>query len=225
MNRGQVVKIRLRSAHDPSVFLPYVDVLGTLIHELTHNLVSNHSEKFYKLMDELFDEVEKDEDSQLGNLSVPFAGTGNKLGSRNPLGLGDKRLNVKRLAAEAALRRQKENLTSSSVRGEGGGFLLGGEPLAGKSQSERRKRILNALERRSQDNKTCPAESKRVPGKMGESLWECPECSWFNSSAEDLCNVCHGSFENSSKKHSRDEKADLLVVDLVDEEDDVIIIE
>ena len=45
--------VRLRPAGAQSTFLPYECVLGTMLHEITHNIVSPHNGDFYKLLDEL----------------------------------------------------------------------------------------------------------------------------------------------------------------------------
>lgn len=220
VNRGQVVKIRLRSARDSSIFLPYVDVLGTLIHELAHNLVSNHSSKFYKVMDELYDEVEKDEDKSFGTETIPFQGTGNRLGSKHNSKALDKSL--RNMAAEAALRRQKENFGSTSIKGQGGGFILGGEPLLENTRAERKSRILDAIERRRLDNETCPAELKEQPinSAVNGSLWECPDCSWFSLPSDTRCGVCHGTQDVTPLSPK---KIAIEVIDLIsdDEEDSV----
>ena len=95
----------------PTVLLPYEDVLGTLIHELTHNLVSNHSSEFYKTMEELYDEVEKsDTATSTFNIqgsalykptTVPFQGRGHTLGTGSSF-----RSEFSSLAAEAACKRR-----------------------------------------------------------------------------------------------------------------------
>ena len=36
VNRGQSILVRLRMAGNPAVMLPWHDVLGTMVHELTH---------------------------------------------------------------------------------------------------------------------------------------------------------------------------------------------
>ncbi|KAJ1441082.1 WLM domain-containing protein, partial [Ochromonadaceae sp. CCMP2298] len=58
VNAGQTIMIRLREAHDEFSFLPWHSVLGTLVHELTHNVVGEHSAEFYELMDKVYDEVD-----------------------------------------------------------------------------------------------------------------------------------------------------------------------
>ena len=60
VNRGQKILLRLReSEHRGGGFLQYDSVLGTMLHELSHNRHSNHSSDFYKLLDTLRDECEQ----------------------------------------------------------------------------------------------------------------------------------------------------------------------
>ena len=86
INRGAAIKIRLRQTHDQTSFFSYEDhILGTMVHELTHMVESSHSSRFYKLMDELHDEVDKDMagmSSYAGTSFVPFQGKGTRLGNR-----------------------------------------------------------------------------------------------------------------------------------------------
>lgn len=53
LNRGQVVSLRLRPASNEHEFLPFDDLMGTLLHELAHNEVGPHDARFYALLDEL----------------------------------------------------------------------------------------------------------------------------------------------------------------------------
>jgi hypothetical protein len=50
---GREVRIRLRHHGRDRDFYPYESVLGTLLHELTHNECGPHDAKFYKLLDEI----------------------------------------------------------------------------------------------------------------------------------------------------------------------------
>lgn len=121
--------IRLREGHDQMSFLPWESVLGTLVHELTHNDIGEHSAEFYKSMDKLYDEVEassSDTGSLWGTRTPPvpkyqFDGKSSKLGggklAKNAgLGAGD----VRQLAAEAALRRMGQPHGMEGVRVLGG---------------------------------------------------------------------------------------------------------
>lgn len=50
---GQEIRIRLRKPGRESEFLPYEALVGTMLHELTHNEHGPHDAKFYKLLDEI----------------------------------------------------------------------------------------------------------------------------------------------------------------------------
>ncbi|KAF4684129.1 hypothetical protein FOZ63_026692 [Perkinsus olseni] len=58
VNRGLAVKIRLRRNKDPGHFLSYMDVLGTVLHELVHNSYGPHNATFYKCLDSIKAECE-----------------------------------------------------------------------------------------------------------------------------------------------------------------------
>ena len=47
------IRLRLREPHDEARFLAYDCVLGTMLHELAHNIRGPHDTQFYKLLDEL----------------------------------------------------------------------------------------------------------------------------------------------------------------------------
>ncbi|KAL3503607.1 hypothetical protein ACH5RR_038056 [Cinchona calisaya] len=55
---GQHVKLRLRSHYSDEEFLPFHEVLDTMLHELCHNVHGPHNASFYKLWDELRKECE-----------------------------------------------------------------------------------------------------------------------------------------------------------------------
>mmetsp|Transcript_9029 Transcript_9029/g.16943 ORF Transcript_9029/g.16943 Transcript_9029/m.16943 type:complete len:158 (-) Transcript_9029:1041-1514(-) len=84
VNRGQTIKVRLRTSENRESFLPFEHVLGTLVHEITHIKIGPHSADFYKLMEELYTEVEKDMANgvtAVGKLNyAAFTGTAHRLG-------------------------------------------------------------------------------------------------------------------------------------------------
>lgn len=53
VNRGMKIMLRLRNASDEFQFLPRESIMGTALHELTHNLFGPHDNKFYAKLDEL----------------------------------------------------------------------------------------------------------------------------------------------------------------------------
>jgi hypothetical protein len=51
----QRILVRLRHASDDSRFIDFNSVLGTMLHEITHNIHGPHNAAFYKLLDELWE--------------------------------------------------------------------------------------------------------------------------------------------------------------------------
>ncbi|KAI0684766.1 WLM domain-containing protein [Cytidiella melzeri] len=56
INRGEKILLRLRPAHASDTFYDEDEIVGTMLHELTHNVHGPHDDKFYKLLSELEDE-------------------------------------------------------------------------------------------------------------------------------------------------------------------------
>lgn len=56
---GAEVKIRLRSPFNELEFLPYNQILDTMLHELCHNVHGPHNADFYNLLDEIRKECEQ----------------------------------------------------------------------------------------------------------------------------------------------------------------------
>ncbi|KAI5835925.1 WLM-domain-containing protein [Schizophyllum commune Tattone D] len=56
VNRGHQIFLRLRPAANPSTFYDLEFVMGTMLHELTHNHRGPHDEVFYRYLDGLEDE-------------------------------------------------------------------------------------------------------------------------------------------------------------------------
>lgn len=146
VNRGKSIMIRLREGHDQMAFLPWESVLGTLVHELTHNEIGEHSAEFYKTMEKVYDEVDATS-STMGSLWGPripapkylFDGKSAKVGGGSlARTVGVDSSNVRQLAAEAAMRRLGQIHGSTQV--------LGG---AGSGSAKSRKELfLEAEERR-----------------------------------------------------------------------------
>lgn len=58
INRGQKIQIRLRKNEDKDQFLPLGSLLGTMLHELTHNIIGPHNEQFHKFTKDMVSELE-----------------------------------------------------------------------------------------------------------------------------------------------------------------------
>ncbi|GAA5894594.1 hypothetical protein JCM8208_006281 [Rhodotorula glutinis] len=147
INGGQKICIRLRPQHDPSSFLPLDDsLIGTMLHELTHNVRGPHDDVFFKQLDALQDEY--DELRAKGYSGEGFLGDGRRVGE----GVGhDKGISV-REAREKALKIFEERERVRKVLGTGG--RLGG--AAPDARGRRMGDVLaEAAERRMRVKKTC----------------------------------------------------------------------
>lgn len=77
VNRGMKIMLRLRDPLDEFQFLSMECIMGTMLHELTHNIHGAHDRKFYEKLDQLSGRQWTIE--QLG-LFDNFIGAGTKLG-------------------------------------------------------------------------------------------------------------------------------------------------
>ncbi|KAL3229228.1 DNA-dependent metalloprotease WSS1 [Nakaseomyces bracarensis] len=78
VNHGQKIMLRLRDPLDEFRFLPWESLMGTMLHELTHNVFGPHDQRFYSKLDDL--SARQWCIDQLG-LKDNFLGEGVKLGS------------------------------------------------------------------------------------------------------------------------------------------------
>ena len=152
VNRGVSIFIRLRPDSDKNSFLPWESLLGTMVHELTHMGVGSHSAEFYKLMDEVYDEVEKDAGAS-GTEKKSISGAifmtkSHRLGG----GAVTQHTSLSKAACDAALRR-----VQSSIRSASSGQKLGGavHNLSSLTLADRRQLAADAADRRSNDDLWC----------------------------------------------------------------------
>ena len=57
-NFGQIINIRLRPARTPDTFYDMETLMDTMLHELAHNVFSEHEKPFYGLFEEIKGEWE-----------------------------------------------------------------------------------------------------------------------------------------------------------------------
>lgn len=177
INRGQCIRVRLRDGKNASVFLPFEHCLGTMIHELVHMEIGPHSAEFYKAMDALWDEVEKDMTGNLTNAAV-YAGRGVTLGGASSSSVRDARLahldKTQRLSDLAA----------------GSGCKLGGRQ--DWKNLSRRELALAAAERRLQDSRQCGADmlAEEESSQHAASQWLCCVCTAHNADTLKKCHFC-----------------------------------
>ena len=157
-NHGECIMIRLRRPGDETQFFEWHTIMGTMVHEITHNQIGNHSAEFYELMDVLYGEVEKVEDGTDKSAGVGsgaadgepvFEGKSRRLGGKFGRNVPIERRSD--AAAIAALQRFKYTPLCSTQRlgGSGGGGVV---PL---TKDELRRRAAVAADRRLRDREAC----------------------------------------------------------------------
>ena len=214
VNHGLEIRIRLRPAHAPLTFLPYTELLGTLLHELTHIKCGPHDQKFYALLDEITTECEADlagQNLSMDDLNGGEAGGGERLGGKTSGGVAPREA-----AAKAAERR-----TAAAAAGIGGAPVRLGGKMDHRGKSPREMAAMAAI-RRAQDNATCGTQQemaegeqaeaeerpaggkrpwqeedrqmapKRTVGIVGkeEATWSCSVCTFINQPRWLQCDVC-----------------------------------
>jgi len=137
MNHGFKIFIRLRPSYNDDVFIPMNELIGTMLHELTHNKFGPHDAKFYKLLDELTTKQELII-AKGGPIfeSEPFQGQGSKLGG--------KELNINNIK-DARLKRL-------DIKYKGGIGKVGGDK---KDETDLKELVRQAAIKRYEDNKWC----------------------------------------------------------------------
>ncbi|KAI3647943.1 hypothetical protein MP228_008164 [Amoeboaphelidium protococcarum] len=176
INRGWHIKIRLRynnAAADE--FIDRHDLIGTTLHELTHNVHSAHDDKFYRYLDELYTEWEKLTMSGLYQFTdtafkesyLAFTGTGYRLGGgsssqKRPINRngGDKVISARDAARAATLKRfnLQDAGTSNVANTSNGGYILGGSTSNSRGLDQLksgRELAVQAALRRTRDDQWC----------------------------------------------------------------------
>ncbi|KAF0695240.1 Aste57867_13932 [Aphanomyces stellatus] len=175
----------VRPAPSPTTFLPFHDILGTMLHELVHMLIGPHNASFYKLLDELTDEMENLMARDLiGMTGAVFqdAGDGQSLGGTKVL-----RSQLSAVRAKAAQRRQQHQAIMHSGR-------LGGDPIHVDSPAALRAKVLAAAEKRQRDAIACALVTSAHNADNDDdddSLeWRCPHCTFWNAVSLAACEMC-----------------------------------
>lgn len=145
VNRGMKIMLRLRNPTDEFQFLPRESIMGTMLHELTHNLFGPHDNRFYAKLDELMGRQWVIEQQGLFDT---FLGHGRRLGGQNR----DREM----------IRRQRNQLIRSR------GTRLGS--LTSEPARTPREMAALAAERRAKDNKWCGENSQNVEQPSNEDL-------------------------------------------------------
>lgn len=136
VNHGQKILLRLRPPYAEHSFYPMSDLIGTMLHELAHNVHGPHDAKFYALLDELTSKYEA-RDFDASN----YVCEENTLGRGYGLGQSTSSIRQKRLEALSKGKYKAE------LRKLGGAKVLPGQM---------REAMLRAAEQRIKDSKWCP---------------------------------------------------------------------
>jgi hypothetical protein len=151
VNRGQKILIRLRYHSNDRLFLPMSDLVGTFLHELTHNIYGAHDSKFYKFLDNLksrYDTLQYNKTSLNG-----YRCEENRLGT-NLLSTGYLTLQQKRIKAHTSKFKSETRQLGTLLE------ITNSKVLKPDMKSLRDLR-LQAIERMRKDSKWCNNNEKK----------------------------------------------------------------
>ncbi|KAG7664197.1 uncharacterized protein J8A68_002260 [[Candida] subhashii] len=160
VNRGQKILLRLRYHSNDRSFYPMSDIVGTFLHELTHNLYGAHDQKFYDFLDKLkkrFEEIQYG-----GGANMNYRCEEERLGSKydafsNAATIRDKRLKE---LSKPKYKAEVRVLGSGSSLGPGKARPTNTGPIDPvQKQRQLRLLMLEAAERRQRDSKWCHSEA------------------------------------------------------------------
>ncbi|RHZ41516.1 hypothetical protein DYB31_013917, partial [Aphanomyces astaci] len=191
VNEGWKIFLRLRPASHPTTFLPFEEILGTMLHELVHMKIGPHDAPFYKMLDELTEDMENlMARGLLGATGAAFQDT------------GDGQARIFLLFLHHILSIHQAIMSTNR---------LGGASI---SPSQLRGKVLEAAEKRLRDAVACatitcthdvPSSSQtHAPSHIKPIVsieqgydeqdaiqWQCPTCSeWHSTSRLHICDRC-----------------------------------
>jgi len=200
VNGGQEICVRLRPASDKNSFIPFHQLLHTMLHELTHIVRGPHDSQFYSLLDQLTEECEALLINQTTGGIAIFPGKGNVLSSNSSN--RQKRITPQQAAYSAALSRQNKQTSTESCSH----FVVGGDKLLMKVYSPSELAAFAAERRRidslscgtnsfvENPNKEAKSSNKRKSSEENNSLkdteWSCSRCTKLNKETYLACSAC-----------------------------------
>lgn len=161
VNRGMKIMLRLRNASDEFQFLPRESIMGTALHELTHNVFGPHDNRFYAKLDEL---IGRQWVIEQRGLYDTFLGQGRRLGGTQ--------------GREIELNRKQRGQVVRSR-----GVRLGSHAGEASNRTPREMAAL-AAQRRADDSKWC-GEAKQ--GKIEQPSDEDLEVITIDDEESDSC--------------------------------------
>ncbi|CAN1143723.1 DNA-dependent metalloprotease WSS1 [Linum perenne] len=198
---GAEVKLRLRRVNNQWDFLPYEQILDTMLHELCHNEFGPHNSDFYNLLDQIRKECEDLMAKGITGTGQGFDRPGRRLGgyfSQPPLPI----LRQSALAAAENRARRGTLLPSGPQRlGGDGNIKTALSPIQAAAM---------AAERRLHDDVWCGSKlpnstastgdgsivsssrgsSSREELSHGQGEWQCDACTLLNQRMSARCEAC-----------------------------------
>ncbi|KAL7103365.1 hypothetical protein ACP275_08G174700 [Erythranthe tilingii] len=195
---GINVKLRLRRANNDNDFLPYHEVLDTMLHELCHNAHGPHNSSFYKLWDELRKECE-----DLINKGISGSGEGFDLAGKR-LGGNSHNRSLSSLR-KAALTAAENRVRLGSIM-PSGPKRIGGDSSIMSAFSPAQAAAM-AAERRFQDNIWCASEFYDLTGE-DEFVDNLPNSSDNNGCCSEISKTAFDERDKMVKSRKRSRESD-----------------
>ncbi|KAI5953634.1 hypothetical protein KGF54_003006 [Candida jiufengensis] len=145
VNKGQKILLRLRYHHKEDEFLPMCDIIGTFLHELTHNIHGAHDKKFYDFLGELKDKYDK--------INYGHNSSSGYRCEENKLGFGMLRARIVDVRARRISQLDKVKFKNETK-------VLGSSSKVTKPVRDPRQARLEAAMRRLEDSKRCGVEDR-----------------------------------------------------------------
>ncbi|CAO1631189.1 unnamed protein product [Sympodiomycopsis kandeliae] len=173
-NSGQTIFLRLRYPSSERTltdsFLPFEDIIGTMLHELAHNKRGPHDEIFYEVLSGLEEEWYEMKRNGGWMAGDGFDSHGQTLGSLE--GLGPSNVPFRRLPQTAAdkadMRRRHEELSRGGPRQLGGLATTGNEHLASlrRAGATPAELAAQAADIRKKSESSCPSTQTEREGAV-----------------------------------------------------------
>lgn len=211
VNHGQKILLRLRYHSNDRLFLPLGDIIGTFLHELTHNLYGPHDSKFYNYLDGL---KERYELIQYGGASKGYVCEEEKLG-RGYNGGGFVSERERRIRALSKVKYVGETKRLGTLTDSGIQRKTRANPIDVRNL---RLLMLEAAERRAKDSKWCVGENESSVEPSNDEL----DIVYVDDEEEEEEPELLEQLELLNKPIS----SELLdIIDLTEDEDGVIVID
>lgn len=189
VNHGEHIKVRLRRPTNRDQFLPFEEIMCTLLHELVHNTIGPHNKAFYALYYELVRECEllQVQDLQRQGAVIPRAtpfqaregNPGRVLGGRAVTGESYDAIRARVLAAVE----RRLSAAADAVAGQ--------DCCASQDN-----RLLESSIARGQHLDRDPP--KFPPIAPAPTCWVCAHCTFLNNPLLPYCEMCCANDDDSA---------------------------